>query len=173
MLNLPKKRRKSQLGCIPDIKDIRDFRYTLNKSLIDKLPPKVDLTPSFPAYNQGHIGSCTANALAGAIEYQRIAHSEKPDFVPSRLFIYYNERCIEGHVNYDSGAMLRDGIKVLHKIGVCPESEWPYDAIPPSREGHVFPPQSRARKKPLYLAIIMQLIMSLPVIIVLNRISIT
>jgi C1A family cysteine protease len=49
------------------------------------------------------------------------------DFVPSRLFIYYNERVIEGTVNSDSGAQIRDGIKAVASQGVCPEQEWPYD----------------------------------------------
>jgi C1A family cysteine protease len=47
-------------------------------------------------------------------------------FVPSRLFIYYNERVIEGTVGSDSGGQLRDGIKSIAKQGVCPETEWPY-----------------------------------------------
>jgi C1A family cysteine protease len=50
-----------------------------------------------------------------------------PDFVPSRLFIYYNERVIEGTVEADSGAQIRDGIKSVAGQGDCPESELPYD----------------------------------------------
>ena len=48
------------------------------------------------------------------------------DLHPSRLFIYYNERVIEGTVNTDAGAMLRDGIKTVAKQGACPEPMWPY-----------------------------------------------
>jgi C1A family cysteine protease len=48
-------------------------------------------------------------------------------FVPSRLFIYYNERVIEGTVDSDSGAQLRDGVKAVAKLGICPETDWPYD----------------------------------------------
>jgi C1A family cysteine protease len=48
-------------------------------------------------------------------------------WVPSRLFIYYNERVIEGTVTSDSGAQIRDGIKTINKQGVCPEADWPYD----------------------------------------------
>jgi C1A family cysteine protease len=44
----------------------------------------------------------------------------------SRLFIYYNERAMEGTINEDSGAMIRDGVKSLVNLGVCPESKWPY-----------------------------------------------
>ena len=52
------------------------------------------------------------------------------DFTPSRLFIYYNERLVEGSVAQDAGAMIRDGIKVMAKVGVCPESVWKYDDGP-------------------------------------------
>jgi C1A family cysteine protease len=44
----------------------------------------------------------------------------------SRLFIYYEERLIEGIVNYDSGAYIRDGIKVVNKKGAPLENLWPY-----------------------------------------------
>jgi len=48
-------------------------------------------------------------------------------WVPSRLFIYYNERVIEGTAGTDSGAQIRDGIKSVSTQGDCPESLWPYD----------------------------------------------
>ncbi|MBK7766096.1 MAG: hypothetical protein IPI44_08275 [Sulfuritalea sp.] len=48
-------------------------------------------------------------------------------FLPSRLFIYYNERAMKGRVREDAGAQIRDGIKTLAKQGACPESLWPYD----------------------------------------------
>ena len=47
-------------------------------------------------------------------------------FTPSRLFIYYNERALEGTISTDSGAMLRDGIKAVSGQGACPEPMWPY-----------------------------------------------
>jgi C1A family cysteine protease len=80
-----------------------------------------------PVYDQGQLGSCTANAIAGAIQFDRRKQKLKPDFVPSRLFIYYNERVIEHSVQSDNGAQIRDGIKSVAKQGDCPESEWPYD----------------------------------------------
>ena len=46
--------------------------------------------------------------------------------MPSRLFIYYNERAIEHTIASDSGAQIRDGIKSVAKQGDCPETEWPY-----------------------------------------------
>ncbi len=79
-----------------------------------------------PVYDQGQLGSCTANAIGGAIEFDQMKEKLPQVFVPSRLFIYYNERVIEGSVNSDSGAMLRDGIKTVAKQGACPEPMWPY-----------------------------------------------
>src|SRR5208283_4151226 len=77
-------------------------------------------------YDQGELGSCTANAIGAAMEFERLKQSLQ-DFMPSRLFIYYNERVIEGTVASDSGAQIRDGIKTVASQGVCPETEWPYD----------------------------------------------
>ena len=55
-----------------------------------------------PVYDQGQLGSCTGNAIAGAVQFDREKQKLKPDFVPSRLFIYYGERVIEGTVDSDS-----------------------------------------------------------------------
>jgi C1A family cysteine protease len=110
-----------------DIPDRRD-RLAIPKFALSTLPPLVDLRPKFPVpcYDQGDLGSCTANALAGVVEFERLRDGATPDFVPSRLFIYYNERMVEHSIQSDSGAMLRDGIKVLAKLGACPEVLWPY-----------------------------------------------
>src|SRR5205809_1268222 len=83
---------------------------------------------SSPVEDQGQLGSCTANALVSALEFLELKHGAQ--FVDlSRLFVYYNERVIEGTVNQDSGAFIRDGIKSLSKLGVCTEAEWPYKII--------------------------------------------
>jgi C1A family cysteine protease len=79
-----------------------------------------------PIYDQGELGSCTANALGGAFEYTQIVQGLK-DFTPSRLFIYYNERSLEGTIGSDSGAALSDGIRTMTNFGVCSETLWPYD----------------------------------------------
>jgi len=115
-------------GWIPDLPDHRDKMYSqLTAVEPEKLPGLVDLrSDDSPILDQGQLGSCTANALAGNLGYLK-QQSLKKAFSFSRLFIYYNERVIEHTVNTDSGAMLRDGIKTLVKLGACPESEWPYD----------------------------------------------
>ena len=80
-------------------------------------------------YDQGKLGSCTANAIAAAFEYDenRQEYAKAAEFTPSRLFIYYNERAMEGTTPSDSGAEIRDGIKSINKLGVCDEKLWPYD----------------------------------------------
>src|SRR5439155_15153646 len=101
--------------------------YPPHVGAVNKLPTKVDTRSKCPAvYGQAQLGSCTANAIAAAYEFDQLAEKQ-PDFMPSRLFIYFNERTMEGTVDTDSGAMIRDGIKTVAKVGVCPEDEWPYD----------------------------------------------
>lgn len=122
-------RAQAWYGWIPDLPDQRDQRYSAVYKIPKKLPAKVDLRQRCPAMeNQGNLGSCTANALVGALEFlERKASPRKPPVDLSRLFIYYNERVIEHSVKQDSGAMIRDGIKTLAKQGVCPESMWAYN----------------------------------------------
>jgi C1A family cysteine protease len=91
------------------------------------LPPTVDLSPYFPpAYDQGAAGSCTSQGWRGAYEALRAKEGEA--YIPlSSLFIYYNERVIEGNPDQDAGAYIHDGSATLSQAGVCPESLWPYD----------------------------------------------
>lgn len=119
--------RLHHFGWLPDLPDARDHLYASRPQTLTALPSTVDLTSKCPAvYDQGQLGSCTANAIAGAIEFDRLKQKLQ-DWVPSRLFIYYNERVIEGTVNSDAGARIRDGIKSVATIGDCPEPTWPYD----------------------------------------------
>merc|ERR1719210_2114715 len=100
------------LDCKRDTVDHRDWIFNVaehSKVKGSDLPTSVDLRPAeaFPLYNQGELGSCTANALCAAF--------------------HFIERAIEGHIREDSGASLRDGIKSLCVWGVCDEELWPYD----------------------------------------------
>ncbi|MEA2148060.1 MAG: hypothetical protein QOG59_3647 [Solirubrobacteraceae bacterium] len=120
-------------GWRPDLPDPRDRIFNLEESISlgSALPNKADLGAHMPAiYDQGQLGSCTANGIAACLEYDAIRQGE-PAVVPSRLFIYYNERAIEGTVSTDSGAQIRDGIKVAATEGAPPESEWPYSDADP------------------------------------------
>lgn len=114
-------------GWVPDLPDGRDLLYAAPPKALAKLPPKVDLRSKCPPiYDQGELGSCTANAIGGAFEFDQMKQRRKA-FTPSRLFIYYNERAIEGTVDSDSGAQIRDGVKSVAKQGVCDEAQWPYE----------------------------------------------
>ena len=127
-----------RFGWIPDMPDQRDHLYAAPIETMIALPSNVDLRPQCPpVYDQGQLGSCTANGIAGAIQFDRMKQQLKPDFTPSRLFVYYNERVMEHTVNSDSGAAIRDGIKSVGVKGDCPETEWPYDI---SKYAHKPPP---------------------------------
>lgn len=116
----------SHYGWVPDLPDARDHLYRAPKA-VGPLPKSVDLRPGCPAvYDQGELGSCTANAIAGAIEFDQRKQKLPQPFTPSRLYIYYNERALEGTIATDSGAMLRDGIKTVSAQGACPEAMWLY-----------------------------------------------
>ena len=135
-------------GWMPDLPDHRDHQFAAPLLKLGPLPAKVDLRKQCPAvYNQGQIGSCTANAIAGAIEFDRLKQ-KLSDFTPSRLFIYYNERSMENTVATDSGAQIRDGVKSVNQLGVCPEPEWPYVATPADPNTNIWPPGAKPGEKP-------------------------
>ena len=121
-------RKIQRYGWVPDLPDQRDHMYAAPPRVLAVLPTKVDLRAKCPpVVDQGELGSCTANAIANAHRFDQMKQKAKSDFLPSRLFIYYNERAMEGSINSDSGAQIRDGIKTLSQQGACPETLWPYD----------------------------------------------
>jgi C1A family cysteine protease len=89
------------------------------------LPANVDLRKwCSPIENQGSLGSCTANAGIGIVEYfERRAHGKHID--GSRLFTYKTTRNLMGVVG-DTGAWLRTVMASLVLFGVPPEKYWPY-----------------------------------------------
>jgi len=113
--------------------DMRDLSFAPHPDVVANLPESFSLRDKCPdVYDQGELGSCTANGIAFAVQFNQIqqsAASFRPVqiFMPSRLFIYYGERVIENTVNTDSGAEIRDGFKVIGTLGAPPESDWPYD----------------------------------------------
>lgn len=114
-------------GWKKDTYDDRDLKVKFSKKPED-LPVKIDLRKDFgdEVYNQGELGSCTANAICAAFIYdQKKQKLEK--FNPSRLFLYFNERNMEGTPDYDSGATIRDGVRCINTQGLCEESLWPYE----------------------------------------------
>jgi C1A family cysteine protease len=138
-LSVRRPSRHGAYGWTRDLPDARDFAYAAPLiSFPHGLPTSVDLRSKCPpVYDQGQLGSCTANGIGAAIEFDRRKQGSA-EFTPSRLFIYYNERVIEGTVTQDSGAQIRDGIKSVATLGAPPETDWPYDIAkftikPPAR----------------------------------------
>lgn len=120
-----------KFGWKPDKPDHRDFKFKL-----EKLAPiqSVYLSDRYKLalpYDQGALGSCTANALAFAGHFdllnKNVQNRLVSPFLPSRLAIYYYERQLEGSIPYDAGAEIRDGIKVLASQGLPSEDVWPYN----------------------------------------------
>jgi C1A family cysteine protease len=133
--------RSRHFGWRPSLPDQRDELLKL-APLAAPLPPYVDLRSALPAvYDQGNLGSCTANALAAAFQFDQWKDKESV-FMPSRLFVYYNARMLENSVASDAGASLRDGLKTLVRYGVCDETIWPYDigqfAVVPPTKAYMF-----------------------------------
>lgn len=116
-INIPK------FHWVKDKVDKRDYRYSVSSK------PSIDLVDlrqfCSPIENQENLGSCTGQAIAGAIELLNKRNGKYNDI--SRLFIYYYERLLINTVHYDSGAYIRDGIKSCFHNGASLESLWPYD----------------------------------------------
>jgi len=113
-------------GWRPSLPDFRDHKFTRLVAPV-KLPDSVDLRFYMPpVYDQGSLGSCSAQAIAAAIDYDIVKQDGKY-ITPSRLFIYYNERLIENSVDSDNGSTIRDGINAISKYGCCHENLWPYN----------------------------------------------
>lgn len=111
-------------GCLPPTMSATDFRAVPNLS---GLPRAVDLRGDCtPVEDQGQIGSCTANAAVGALEFQR-RKDGKPAGDLSRLFVYYNSRRMAGQEQDDGGATIAQCMAALLAFGTPPERSWPYD----------------------------------------------
>ena len=106
-----------------DVKSYSSSRYTASQ-----LPRKVDLRPYMTAVeDQGQVGSCTANAVAGAYEYLvKKNQGLEEDYDVSRLFIYYGARAKRGNERKDTGSFICDAIDLLEEVGACSEYTWPY-----------------------------------------------
>jgi C1A family cysteine protease len=141
---------KLGMGWLPDYPDFRDFTeehdvvITKHKKLGQKhsvkamlkqaglaKPTAVSLSATVdlrawcsPIEDQGALGSCTANAGVGMVEYyERRAFGKHLD--GSRLFLYKATRNLL-HWTGDTGAFLRSTMGALVFFGVPPEEYWPY-----------------------------------------------
>lgn len=129
-------RRIKRFGWVRDLPDSRDHLFAAPLWKLPRpTPPRFDMRHEMPAvYDQGELGSCTANAIAACDQFTMLCEDASKCFQPARIAIYYDERVIEGTVGYDSGAQLRDGIKVVASKGAAPEALCPYDVGAFTRE---------------------------------------
>ena len=81
-------RTNKRYGWVPDLPDQRDHLYASPYRAGIALPSSIDLRSVCPSvYDQGQLGSCTANAIAAALEFDQMKQNLTLVFVPSRLFI--------------------------------------------------------------------------------------
>jgi C1A family cysteine protease len=153
--------------------DARDYQYRGHKLFgAAIIPPKADLTPYLgPVFDQDQLGSCTANACAGALEYEENIQNNNDNAVQlSRLFLYYNERAMEGSVMTDAGGEIRDVVKAAAQYGAPLETTWPYNEAKfrqkPSMEAYQEGQSHRAIK---YEAVPQDLVAFKHVLAVLSR----
>jgi C1A family cysteine protease len=105
-----------------------DWKYRPHPSVVRRLPATVDLRRHCPpVYDQLHLNSCSANAIAAALRFGELKEGRPDVPSPSRLFIYFNERVLAGVAGTNSPVSLRDGYRTITKVGACAERLWPYD----------------------------------------------
>jgi len=116
-----------------DTPDSRDIMFRSEKLGVDnvKLPPNYDLrrTGSVPpVLDQGSLGSCGPTQISNSLRFCLKKLNASQDFQPSRLFIYYFSRLVDGSpLNEDTGISIRGGLKSVQKYGACSENNWGYD----------------------------------------------
>jgi C1A family cysteine protease len=116
----------NESGYLYSREKVSEIAVSTNLEKFDKLPTVLDLRRYMTKIeNQGQIGSCVANAVAGAYEYLVKRHKGELYDV-SRLFIYYNARVLSGMAHKDEGAYVKDAIESLKIHGACSENTYPY-----------------------------------------------
>ncbi len=129
-----------KFGCHRQKYDPRDKKFLdlVGPQMLEMaIPQTVDMRPHCPpVYDQGALGSCTANAIAFICEHALMTSKHPREWVPSRKFQYYNELAIDGNLPNDDGSTNRTGLQVVHKFGFTSETLCPYDiphfAVKPS-----------------------------------------
>lgn len=120
-----KKQKLNKYGWIKSVPEPRDKLYLIGNKV--KLPSAVDHRQYCPlVYNQGELGSCTANAVLASVQFEQI-RGHIQTYMPSRLFQYYNSRVYHRTVSEDSGATITNSLKAVAKYGYCSEKDWQYD----------------------------------------------
>jgi C1A family cysteine protease len=83
-----------------------------------------------PVKDQGNLATGTVNAVTTVFQFALLRQA-LGDFDPSRHFLYWNMREVEGgdgDVDRDCGGSIRDALFSLFWMGCCTEKMWPYDS---------------------------------------------
>lgn len=116
-----------------DILKGNEHKFTSQYHIISSqlLPPSFDLRTSgnMPEIlDQGQIGTCAGNQISNALKFCLKKEKAALLFQPSRLFIYYFTRFLEGSpVTEDTGISVKGACDSIRKYGVCSENNWGYD----------------------------------------------
>jgi len=111
--------------------DERDYRLEFDRETPEGqvvLPSRLTMTLPIQVgevFDQGSIGSCTANA-AGSMYSCILQKISGSTITPSRLYVYWNSRSFTNTTSQDVGCTLRDTMRALARFGVCRESIWSY-----------------------------------------------
>lgn len=118
---------------MPDKPDPRDIMFKAERLGVANapLPPSYDLRVTGavpPILDQGNIGSCGPNQISNSLRFCLRKLKAPADFQPSRLFIYYFARLVDGSpLTQDTGITIRGGLKAVQKYGACSENNWGYN----------------------------------------------
>ena len=111
---------------LPSPFDPRDIYFSNKMCSTISLPDSIDLACRIKRIeNQQNLGTCTGMGGSTMMEILE-TFDNKPHIELSPLYLYYKAREIEGTVNFDNGAYLRDTMKVLQKNGICEEKYFPF-----------------------------------------------
>jgi C1A family cysteine protease len=133
------------IGYERDYHDDRDHNIVFESTPDNILPSKIDLRKQSPyVFNQAGLPSCTQNAVCAQFDWIQDKNHKKDinakKFIPSRLFLYYNVRKMEGNALKRTGTTIRNTIVSAVKTGICEEKIWPYDIkkfdVEPSKEAY-------------------------------------
>lgn len=129
-------------GCLKDPEDRRDYTFRAIRPAVLRLQPEVDLRKLnliTPVRDQDGIGCCTGFATASLKEFLERQRKWRAKPILSPLYIYYEARRLGNlPLDQDTGAHIRDAMKVLDKLGAPAEKSWPYivdnfDDDPPNK----------------------------------------
>lgn len=114
----------------------------LNVKFLGELPTKKNNKELLPeSYDQANIQSSAANAVATLVEVYN-KKKEIKAYVPSRLFLYFNDRLGWGLEKIDFGGSISGTIEAVRKYGVAKEKDWYYDVSKVLKK----PPQTLYKK---------------------------